>query len=192
MFKGIGRIALAVVMAGLVTATPKAATAQDYSVWRFDGYCIDCSNAAEAPVFATATLVLKDYLAGEDLTFDNFVSFAYDETNLIPGGFSVNLGNFDGIYGVLFDVPFTNQSWMRLSFNTYEAFRTHNDDVGTWEACVGDWVSNCWDAADYGNEGTWTLVRDGDPSVVPEPGTYALVAVGLGMLIAFRRHSRTA
>ncbi len=194
MFKRIGRIALAVVLAGLVTATPKAATAADadLSVWRFNGFCVDCTEAAGEAVFATAILTLSGYNAGDDLANSNFVSFEYEPTNLLTDGFSVNLGNFNSLSGALYDTPLTSQSWMRLSFNTNEAFRTHNSEDGQWEACVGDWVSYCYDAQDYGNQGTWTLLRDGEPNVVPEPGTYALVAAGMGMLIAFRRRSRTA
>ncbi len=149
--------------------------------WRFFGNCQDCAAAAQQqnrPV--TGTLTLQNYLQGTALTNANFVSFRYDGSNLlapytVPGAAPtlnfVNLGGFltqGGAQQVFLD--FGTQGYFDLA-------------GGNWATCV----TNCLLPDDFGNNGSFVL----QSQTVPEPGTYALLVVGLGALgFASRRKQR--
>ena len=150
-------------------------------VWRFSGNCTDCATRNETPFYAvTATLTLQNYLQGTALSNTNFVSFVYGGSNLlssyaVPTPFT--FGNLSG------NLTAGGTESLFLNFNSGGYFYMQTDK--TWATCA----SNCAIAADYGTNGNLRL--DG-PSTVPEPGTYALLAFGLGTLGVASKFKRRA
>lgn len=142
-------------------------------VWRFFGNCTDCAGTAfrdVAPYPVTATLTLQNYIQGQTLVNSNFVSFAYGGSNLllpytVPTQFA-----FGNLSGNLINGG-SESLFLTFSSGGYFDMRSNR----TWSTCAAG--VNC--PADYGTNGN--LVFDG-PSTVPEPGTYALLAFGLGTL----------
>jgi len=124
-----------------------------------------------APYPVTATLTLQNYIQGQTLVNSNFVSFAYGGSNLllpytVPTQFA--FGNLSG------NLINGGAESLFLTFSSGGYFNMQTTRV--WQTCAG---AQCQTPDDMGNNGNF--VRDA-PSTVPEPGTYALLAFGLGSL----------
>ena len=194
------RIRTGIAAAFLMMAAASAAEAQQ-SIWRFTGNCIDCANAFELSSYeATATLTLKDYLSGE-LNDNHFVSFVYDGSNLIDE-YVVDANNFGGMAGNLtaspqsFAITFGARGFFVLGFGDSGDGDKPSINAGQWATCPDSDVpveSSFFCSGlvpdDFGNDGAF--VMDKPTTTVPEPGTYALMAMGLGALtIVTRRRQR--
>ena len=198
------RIRTGIAAAFLMMAAASAAEAQQ-SIWRFTGNCIDCADALELSSYkATATLTLQDYLSGE-LNDNHFVSFVYDGSNLIDE-YLVDAQNFGGMAGNLtaspqsFAIAFGARGFFVLGFggggNGELLISEPTINAGQWATCPDSDVPvessfSCSELVpdDFGNNGAF--VMDKPTTTVPEPGTYALMAMGLGALtIVTRRRQR--
>lgn len=201
--------------ASLTVGAAPAAQAQDVlSTWFFTGNCIDCAEFADKSAYpVTAKLLLKNYSqqqGGSPLTLANFVSFTYPETNLIPGGFSVAPNDVWSFSGDLFaTIQRFSLTWdganrsgyFIMPFESVTATAVVDDEdlspvafvPETWGTCNLTGVDEvCFPrgirtAQDFGNEGKFTL----ETSTVPEPSTYALMAMGL-VAIGFVSRKRRA
>lgn len=183
------------------------------SVWNFSGNCLDCidqGDASNGPV--TAKLTLTGYLGGA-LNDNHFVSFVYNGSNLI-GPYEVdkvNTNNFGGMMGMLsggpsqtFSLLFGESGFFNLG--TFIALEGDGEpQSGLWATCPDDSeqlpsLLNCINdgvdeegevtlrSADYGDQGVFVLEST---TTVPEPSTYALMAVGLGVMgVVTRRRQR--
>ncbi|MCC6243700.1 MAG: PEP-CTERM sorting domain-containing protein [Gemmatimonadaceae bacterium] len=199
-------------MLGALLAAGAGTVAQaQQSVWNFSGNCIDCADFGDAASYpVTATLTLTGYLSGA-LNDNHFVSFVYNGSNLIDP-YTVNAGNFGGMMGILAGGPSQTFSLLfgESGFFTLGAFDMPGSEVavqvqpGLWATCPDDSeqlpsMLNCIDdgvdeeeevmlSADYGNQGAFVLQAS---TTVPEPSTYALMAVGLGVVgVVTRRRQR--
>jgi len=172
--------------------------------------CLDCSaigNGASTKIFATLTL--KDYVLGDPIVGDypsnptpvgvpNFVSFVYGGSNLV-NPYTVyddsTLPNRDlneypasEVSGQINTDP--GASNFAVEFDDGLFFRTSSD--GAWSTCApgvdGYYTvpSVCFPTApaDFGNAAVFT-------TAVPEPGAWAMLVGGLG-LVAFMRRRRKA
>ena len=196
-----GAIVGATVLAGLCVATP----AQANTIWSFTGNCEDCAVAANTQTYeVTATLVLQDYVEGTDLTNDNFVSFAYDGSNLllpylvVPGLFparvaspALTAGPTHQLYSLTGNLTNGGDQWLALGFGDGLEFTLGIE--GNWFTCGTNgngyyevpcsWMNN----NDYGSQGS--LSRVVNP--VPAPPVAALLGVGMGVFgIVRRRRTR--
>jgi hypothetical protein len=146
------------------------------SQFTFQGICTDCSGSA------TATLILQNYVQGNDIVLDNLVSFHYDGTDLLEA-FTITPASQDvNIAGVIpltlpafayFDITFTSPTLGWLSFSSDEA---------------GGWIAS--GPRDYGTNGVWNGASV--PGDVPEPGGLLMVAAGLMLIWMRRRKIRRA
>ena len=161
--------------------------------WRFFGNCVDCVAVGQPPQGVTATLTLQNYIQGTALTNANFVSFRYDGSNLLPPGYTVSLASM-GI-SVVPNYIFTSltgnltaggSEGVNLGFNGPYGFFTLSSANRAWQTCTGTPIPNCPD--DLGNSGNFIL---NNAQTVPEPATYALMAVGLAALgVTSRKRKR--
>ena len=168
---------------GVAPAAHAGLAANGSGVWRFFGNCVDCAIQAERQNFpVTATLTLQNYVQGAALANANFVSFVYDGSNLLtpftvsrPAGGSITVPNNYNL--VTFSGNLTNggAESFDLAFGTVGGyFRMQLNR--SWQTCV----ANCGGGpSDLGNGGNLVL---GNAQTVPEPGTYALMAVGLAIV----------
>ena len=110
------------------------------------------------------------YVPGSPFGNREFVSFTYDGTDLIPGGFTI--GGFGvSVSGTLPAAP---------GFASVDIFdriwEFTSDTDGNWQVCSGGCNVNVYPQLDVGTGGTFS-------SATPEPAT-ALLA-GIGALGAF-------
>lgn len=186
------------VIAGLATASPSQAAVTEFV---FNGNCTDCAFKAEANSFpVTAILLLSDYTEGTDLGAGSyFVSFRYSGSNLLdPYLVSIN-GEPDG--GPV--PPYTHQfatmtgnlsigGAQSLSLRFGDGLEFDLATNGNWFTCgakddVGYYAVPCsWQ--NNADMGTGAFV--GPP--IPEPGTCALLALGLVGLAGLGARGRAA
>lgn len=182
--------------------TPRAAEAQ-LSFWEFVGNCEDCARAAEERTYQVGRLVLNNYVQGQMLTNNNFVSFTYEGSNLLdsflvytglppeapvePWVHALNLEG-DGLQGSLISggaqtlsMFFGDGLELTLADGQFFICGAKGD---TYYAVACSWQQN----QDFG---TGSFIAQ-NVSTVPEPSTYALMAAGLGALLAFRRRRQAA
>jgi len=171
-------------LSALFFASPVAAQSNTLT-YLFTGNCEDC-NPANTP--ATATLVLKDYQPGTQLSTSNLVSFTYDSNivvwdsqNLgtdyaVELGLAGSLGTSSGSYDVyLHELTFTGSG---VDFTTTQASFNYASII--FFGVPG--------GLDHGT-GTWTLVS-GNPGPVPEAATWMAMLGGFGMVGAAQRRRR--
>lgn len=180
-------------LAALSIAAPAQAAVTSFV---FNGNCEDCALAIEADTYpVTALLLVSDYTEGTDLGAGSyFVSFRYGGSNLLdPYLVSIN-GEPDGGPPVPWTHAFQSMTGnlalggaQTLSLRFGDGLEFDLAANGNWFTCgakdgVGYYAVPCsWQ--NNSDTGTGSFVRP----PIPEPSTYALLALGLAGLLARRR-----
>jgi hypothetical protein len=155
------------------------APASILQTFNFSGVCSDCEGNV------TATLVLQDYVPGTALANENFVSFSYGGSNLLPA-YTISGQSFGFLSG---NIPASLPgAALVIVFGVERAFFSQDD--GSWDTgvvLVSDPGDGGFTSADFGQQGNW-----GNTSAVPEPGTMAMLgSAGLALLALRRRQGRS-
>lgn len=160
--------------ATVICAAPNLANAiVPLEVYDFKGVCSDCTGDA------TAQLILRFYTPGDMITLDDFVSFTYGGSNLLPA-FTINASDIvsNDIFGVI-PATLPAPATFQIIKNGNTSFTSNAGGAGNW--CAGP---RC--IADRGTNGTWSLPG------VPEPATWAMLLVGFTGLGAAMRSRRSS
>lgn len=185
----VSRLLAYVVAAGVLGALGTPTTAQASATFEFAGECGDCTGTA------TATIVLDNYNPANPSSA-TLVSFTYT-SNLVR--FSITPPNYD-LSGSL---PFSAiPAAANLDIDTYDPIANFGIGFVSLNDAMGDWSVDTFSHApdysykpggnqlsvnkDYGVDGVWELVS------VPEPGTLALMFLGLAVVLAAQRPRRAA
>lgn len=137
----------------------------------FSGNCTDCAIEAKLPSYAvTGTLVLQDYVLGNQILAPNFFSFSYGGSNLLPQ-YDISALSLLSVSGLIsFALPSANV------FHVTGA--THYFDLSS----TGSWNTGRHINQDMGNSGAFA---------VPEPATMLLMGAALAAAgLARRRRQR--
>lgn len=187
------------VMAGtaavlLGAATTSQATSPVNQTFLFFGDCLDCTLNSP-PGAPMATLELSSfYVPGSELDPGVFVRFSYVGSDLVdpytvvppPDDAPFEPGQFglDSISGSMDASPGPKN--VLIGFGG-DGLRFESMSSGSWYTCAvgprGYYSGTCdfLNNSDFGRQGSWN-------QPIPEPGTYALMALGLGVLgLATRR-----
>ncbi len=167
---GIKQSAGLLMLAGLVSLAGSTAKASGIETFTFTGICGDCSGTG------TGLLTVSDtYTPGDALTIDEFISFVYYPTDLLPAGMTLTSGSVTAVTGGL-PAGLSGYSNLDISAGSGGQFTTFSG--GTWDVCP----TGC---GDYGETYSWTA-----GSGTPEPGTYALTGIAFVAFRAGRRYLR--
>ena len=170
------------------------------STFEWVGDCSDCTaigNPASTQV--SATLVLQDYTPGDAISLGHLVSFSYSGSNLVnpytvtPDSFVYYIagsitstqgpGHFELVWldGLHFETQVTNGAWSTCAPGINPA----NGQPIFYGGSNCDFARTV--NTDFGTGGTFTT------AAVPEPGVWAMLCAGLGLLaLARRRRERVA
>lgn len=200
---------------GLASAPAQAVVGTNFSTFYWSGDCLDCTSlGAPGSTGVSGVLTLKDYTQGTPIVIDNFESLSYSGSNLVYPFSVTKLVDIDGfpddgnpatndfaassiyyIAGKIESVP--GPSGFEIVFDDGLFFETQT--TGSWSLCApginafglpGYYGGFSCDAgpvvpADFGNAAVFTTTP------VPEPGEWAMLLAGLG-LIGFMRRRRAA
>lgn len=185
-----------------MAASPAAHAIGTETTFYWSANCQDCASTASVPSFGvTGTLTLLDYELGQEIGSDNFLSFSYSGSNLIRpffvggdvtdrGAGRFDLGTVYRVDGRVDAVPAANR--FELQFDDGLFFQTQLD--GSWSVCAPDAIhyyggNSCgtFEPADFGNAAVFATTAP-----VPEPGVWAMLAAGLGVIGLLRRRSASA
>lgn len=185
-----------------------------YQTFQLTMDCSDCAEQADLVSYPVqAELTLWNYALGQDLRFDNFVSFVYGGSNLVAPysltrfGFDGNLDTTDyallddsrgfSLWGSVTNPNGGNDLSLTFAIDRENAtgfhFATSSD--GSWSTCApnadgGIFGGSCtvpvFNVADFGTGATYTITP------VPEPEQALLLGAGLlliGGAVRRQRHS---
>ena len=177
-------------MASAVTAPVPG----DYT-FTFTGTCGDCSTA-------NATLTVQNYTLGQPLTSANLVDFHYvsnltsfDINPVADAGSDFNpaASDFDpfvvddGLSGAITDTPGHYDIDVNQEVSVVGLYTVGSTDFNSSSTAPYDWsVTETHANLDYGSDGTWNS-EAASVSAAPEPGTWALLLGGVGILGAMLR-----
>lgn len=143
-----------------------AVVAPAATTYYFTGTCGDCTGIVHGE------LNLTNYLPGDTINQSNFVSFHYDGSDLVPGGFTITSNT--GVYGSI-NAPFPSGDFTQFLGTSY--FFSSNTD--------GHWYLGQSETADFGVDGFFSDVPGA--TAVPEPVSLALLVTGLAGTALVRR-----
>lgn len=179
----------ATVLLGAASAAQAVTAVSEYF---FFGDCLDCTlNSAPGQPMAKLVL-LAAYVPGTNLSDTDFVSFTYVGSNLVfpytvvlGGDFILGPGQF--ALGSISGTMDSNPGPKNVLIQFEDGLRFESMSSGSWYTCArgpsGYYSGSCdyQNNNDFGRQGSWN-------QPIPEPGTYALMALGLGVLgLAARR-----
>jgi hypothetical protein len=163
------------------TASAFATIPVPTQVYNFSGTCSDCAGTA------TAQLILRNYIAGDNLSLSNLVSFSYDGTNLFDA-YTIDPSMSGAyIYGHIAASAGPQDDLLFISTSSYAATQTTPKVLGysfglledkSWYTGYSPIAAGQVVTADEGINGHFS---------VPEPGTMALTVLGLLGLATLRR-----
>ena len=145
------------------------------TVFSFSGLCEDCIPGTLQPV--SALLTLRNYNPGDTIFFNNFVSFRYNGSTILPEGFTITnadafrLGGsigetLPGSYGVAIDGS---------------EFYFRSSTTGRWD------LGSFGTSADFGGNGIYS----GVVAAIPEPTTWGAMILGFGAIaVRLRRRQK--
>jgi hypothetical protein len=192
----------ALLVGGLGTSLQaQAVAANTQQVFYFTANCDDCANAIDRNDYpVTGTLVLQNYTPGTNIEFENFLSFSYGGSNLVDP-YTVAKGAIPDFDKGIFNTDFaTVAGKIASTAGPYRFELVFDDGLFFQSENTGDW-STCApkDGGYYGGGSCFTLPPTptdfGTAAVysmaapVPEPGAWAMLCAGLG-LVAFMRRRR--
>jgi len=173
------------------------------SVFHLSANCEDCASAAGTSTFGvTGTLTLQNYVPNAEIDAGSFVSFAYGGSNLVDpytvaGGLTrdPSAGDFDAesAYVISGNIDTTPGPYrFALVFDDGLFFQTQTD--GAWSTCAPKTVGGILGYYGGGSCGTFTPTPTDfgglaaySAAPVPEPGVWAMLCAGLGVLAVMRR-----
>ena len=183
---------------GAASQAQAVTTAPVLSTFDWVGSCSDCTSFGNpGNEIVSARLTLQNYTPGDDIDMGHFVSFSYFGSNLVDP-YTVAVGaefsfadrifntDFAQVVGNIGAVPSPHR--FELVFEDGLHFQTQTD--GTWSTCApggsgyasGTCVAFVFTThSDFGSAGTFSAAP------VPEPGVWAMLVAGLGMLAVVRR-----
>jgi PEP-CTERM motif len=189
---------------GLLTQAQAVTTGPILSTFDWVGSCSDCTTFGN-PLnnIVTASLTLQDYTPGDEIHIGNFVSFSYSGSNLV-NPYTVAVGLDTSAYAGIFGTDFAQVAGNIQTLPGGNRFELVWDDGlhfqtqanGLWSTCapgpgpLGNTIyagGNSCQAfifslhADTGSGGTFTTTP------VPEPGVWAMLCMGLGVLAVVGR-----
>jgi len=187
---------------GLVMASPAAHAVASDKTFFWSANCVDCATAAAQDLYGvTGKLELLNYEMGDPIMAGNFRSFSYGGSNLVLpfyiGGVITErhqgLWGADTIFAVagqIDTVPAANR--FEIQFDDGLFFQTQAD--GSWSVCApsasfyygGNSCFTFPGNSDFGQAAVFTTTP------VPEPGVWAMLAAGLGIVAFMRRRNAAA
>jgi hypothetical protein len=173
-FAGRHLLPLLALALALGSVSLQAGTVADIT-FTFSGVCDDClGNGPNGQ--GTATLVLTDYIQGQEIQAGNLVSFTYDGSDVIPP-FTISADDFQ--YGGYIQgiIPTGLPAYANFAIGSPYGPTFESNDSGSWRVMV---------ASDIGSSGLWGGSSPTTGGAVPEPGAFLLTAGGIAAMCARR------
>lgn len=187
---------------GFASHAQAVTTAPVLTTFDWVGSCSDCTTFGNpGNNIVSASLTLQNYTPGDAIDMGHFVSFSYHGSNLVDP-YTVAAGveqRYDDrlfsaesaqVAGSIGELPAPHR--FELVFDDGLHFQTQSD--GSWSTCAPGgtnyYSGTCFafifvTHADFGTGGTFSAAP------IPEPGMWAMLCVGLGVLtLVSRRRQR--
>ena len=182
----------------LVVPAQAVAQVPVLSTFEWVGNCSDCTAIGNgSSTVVSGTLVLQDYTLGDAISAAHLVSFSYSGSNLVDP-YTVTPDN--SVYYMAGNID-SAQGPGRFELAWDDGLHFETQTTGAWSTCapginpktglsVYYGGSNCDFGrsinTDFGTGGTFST------AAVPEPGIWALMGAGLGVIAVVRRRRQRA